>query len=1146
MAASADGPVKPPAGAAPRARPRWVVPAAAGALVLLGAAVALAVALPITLRPRGRGARGYAPLDGARDGSLSRSADVAPGAQRVYYLAADPVQWDYAPSGRNLCKGRPFDEDESLYVTAGKGRVFRKALFRQYTDDTFKTLKKRTDEEEHMGTLGPALRAEVGDTIVVVLRNNAPFPVNAEPGGLDAPNAVSLNTGDTLTYRWRVPESAGPGEEGPSSRFWMYRSTADIVGDTQAGLAGPIVITRRGELGDDGLPAGVDKEIFLMLQVFNENNSPFYDANMAAAGEEALAELTEDDLIEANTKYSINGFLWCNVPKMAMATGERVRWYVSSLGSEDAIHTAHWHGVVFNDSRGHHTDQIPVQSSSLETLDTVADNPGTWLFHCHLNDHMDGGMLALFNVTGAAPAVALGGKVRDYYVGAVLEEWDYAPFGGEMCGGSLVNFSDTAKVFVEPAPGRIGRKYMKARYVEFTDATFKTRKRVAPEWEHLGVMGPLLRGVVGDTLRVTFRNMMPPGSPAVSMHPHGVLYDKSSEGSPYADGLPLAAGDSVAPGKSVVYTWKVPERAGPGPGDFSSVMWMYHSHVMESRDPHAGLFGAMIITSKDLANDDATPKDVDREFVLSFSILDESHSFLLPQNMKKYLPRLAANASAAEAHLEDPGFVEANLKHTINGYLYCNLPGLEFSQARPSRIYFLALGGSGDMHTPNSAEGGLYLDGQRRQAVKLLPGAMLTTDITPMVPGRGLLQCAIYDHMSAGMSAIYMVNTTVKLDNPADAPVRRYFIAAELLDWDYAPLGMDGCRGQPWSEWQEIFVKTTNESMGSRYRKAVFRAYTDATFKTRAPADPLAGTLGPTLRAEVGDKISVHFLNRLPFDASVQLFGGLVPVGNTTAWQVNLAAPAPGPAPAGRRLLRAAAAAGRRLSQITAAQAEAEAVIAQSVANLYTLSAVAPGGTHKYEWLVPDAAGPGSGDGDAVAYAYVSGVDHIKHINAGLAGPLVIYSKGSMPTGKKGEPRELPLLFTIQNEMQSELFEFNLAAETNRTKIKIDKMAVTFPESNLMHAINGYLYCNGPTLQLAPGEKARLILLGFGSEVDMHSAMFPGQTVTHQGASIYSVGVMPATTFIVDLEAGAPGAWDYYCNILDHINAGMKGRLVVG
>jgi hypothetical protein len=51
-----------------------------------------------------------------------------------------------------------------------------------------------------------------------------------------------------------------------------------------------------------------------------------------------------------------------------------------------------------------------------------------------------------------------------------------------------------------------------------------------------------------------------------------------------------------------------------------------------------------------------------------------------------------------------------------------------------------------------------------------------------------------------------------------------------------------------------------------------------------------------------------------------------------------------------------------------------------------------------------------------------------------------------------------------------------------------------------MHAINGFIYCNGPTLQLQPGQKLRLIILGFGSEVDMHSPVFAGQTVTRQGA----------------------------------------------
>jgi len=101
--------------------------------------------------------------------------------------------------------------------------------------------------------------------------------------------------------------------------------------------------------------------------------------------------------------------------------------------------------------------------------------------------------------------------------------------------------------------------------------------------------------------------------------------------------------------------------------------------------------------------------------------------------------------------------------------------------------------------------------------------------------------------------------------------------------------------------------------------------------------------------------------------------------------QVNLPGAAKKPAASGRKLLsgRADAIAQRRLHQITASQAEAEAVIAQSVENLYALGGVAPGAEAHYEWFVPDTAGPASRDGPVVVYSYVSGVDHIKHINAG-------------------------------------------------------------------------------------------------------------------------------------------------------------------
>lgn len=256
------------AGPPPPERSRkWVLPAAAAGLVLLGAGLALAISLPLALRGRSSTSRGFAPLDAAaRDGGDDIGASS--GVERTYYIAADPVEWDYAPTGKNLCKGTRFGEDEQLYVATGPGTKYTKALFREYTDGTFTTQKKRGEDDVHLGVLGPKMHAEVGDTVVVVLRNNAPFPVNVEAGGVLASPAAPANPKDTVTYRWRVPESAGPAEDGPSSRFWMYRSTADIVGDTQAGLAGPIVVAKRGALNAEGnRPSDVDKELFLMLQV---------------------------------------------------------------------------------------------------------------------------------------------------------------------------------------------------------------------------------------------------------------------------------------------------------------------------------------------------------------------------------------------------------------------------------------------------------------------------------------------------------------------------------------------------------------------------------------------------------------------------------------------------------------------------------------------------------------------------------------------------------------------------------------------------------------------------------------------------------------------------------------------------------------
>src|SRR6185369_3731595 len=160
--------------------------------------------------------------------------------------------------------------------------------------------------------------------------------------------------------------------------------------------------------------------------------------------------------------------------------------------------------------------------------------------------------------------------------------------------------------------------------------------------------------------RVVYRNRC---SFPTSMHPHGVFYDKASEGAPYADGTSGArkADDAVPPGGRHTYVWKVPGRAGPGPHDGSSVMWMYHSHTDEIGDTYAGLIGPMIVTARGQARADGTPRSVDRELVAVFQVSDENQSLDLPANLA---------GLAAPPDPEDEGFEESNLMHNINGYVY--------------------------------------------------------------------------------------------------------------------------------------------------------------------------------------------------------------------------------------------------------------------------------------------------------------------------------------------------------------------------------------------------------------------------------------------------------------------------------------------
>ena len=348
------------------------------------------------------------------------------GVTRTYYIAADEVLWDYAPSGNNVgAGGRTFTEEEAPFTEVGPhriGRVVRKAIYRAYTDSTFTAPVVRGEDWDHLGILGPLIRAEVGDTIRIVFRNNAPFPASVHPHGVfydkdseGAPYGDGTTGGDvaddgvapggTHVYVWPVPERAGPTEHEGTTAFWMYHSHTDEIRDIASGLIGPLIITRKGEARADGSPKDVDRELVVGLLEFDENQSWYIEDNVRERA------LKPDEVIFARSPFgdratrpdfgsyfreTINGYLYGNAPGLDMRVGERVRWYLMASTNFE-FHAPHWHGnVVVSDMM--RTDVGQLLPMGMQVADMVPDNAGTWLFHCHVSSHLRMGMTSLYRV----------------------------------------------------------------------------------------------------------------------------------------------------------------------------------------------------------------------------------------------------------------------------------------------------------------------------------------------------------------------------------------------------------------------------------------------------------------------------------------------------------------------------------------------------------------------------------------------------------------------------------------------------------------------------------------------------------------------------------------------------------------------------
>ena len=152
------------------------------------------------------------------------------GRLRKYFIAAEELTWDYAPKNKNEVTGKAFSTENELLTTQTTsqtvGTKYQKVCYVEYTDASFTKKKQRTKDWEHLGFLGPLIRAEVGDEIEVVFKNKHAYPLSLHPHGVfykkDSEGAFYqdnidpkdkstgfVKEGRIVIYRWFVPEQSG-------------------------------------------------------------------------------------------------------------------------------------------------------------------------------------------------------------------------------------------------------------------------------------------------------------------------------------------------------------------------------------------------------------------------------------------------------------------------------------------------------------------------------------------------------------------------------------------------------------------------------------------------------------------------------------------------------------------------------------------------------------------------------------------------------------------------------------------------------------------------------------------------------------------------------------------------------------------------
>ncbi|XP_028630182.1 hephaestin [Grammomys surdaster] len=1003
------------------------------------------------------------------------------GAIRNYYLGIHDMKWNYAPKGKNVITNQTLNNDTvvSSFLKSGKNRIgssYKKTVYKEYSDGTY---TNEIAKPAWLGFLGPLLQAEVGDVILIHLKNFASRPYTIHPHGVfyekDSEGSLypdgssgylkaddSVPPGGSHVYNWSIPESHAPTEADPACLTWIYHSHIDAPRDIATGLIGPLITCKRGTLDGHSPPQrkDVDHNFFLLFSVIDENLSWHLDDNIATyCSDPASVDKEEGAFQDSNRMHAINGFVFGNLPELRMCAQKRVAWHLFGMGNEIDVHTAFFHGQMLS-IRGHRTDVANLFPATFVTAEMVPQKSGTWLISCEVNSHLRSGMQAFYKVDSCSmnpPVDQLTGKVRQYFIEAHEIQWDYGPTGYDgRTGKSLREPGSGPDKYFQKSSSRIGGTYWKVRYEAFKDETFQERIHQEEE-THLGILGPVIRAEVGDTIQVVFYNR---ASQPFSIQPHGVFYEKNSEGTVYNDGT---SHPKVAKSfEKVTYYWTVPPHAGPTAQDPACLTWMYFSAADPTRDTNSGLVGPLLVCKAGALGADGKQKGVDKEFFLLFTVFDENESWYNNANQ-------AAGMLDSRLLSEDvEGFQDSNRMHAINGFLFSNLPRLDMCKGDTVAWHLLGLGTENDVHGVMFEGNTLQLQGMRKGAVMLFPHTFVTAIMQPDNP----------ESVQSIVAALEIANAYQK----------SLIIIVEYVD-----------------------AGTVNTLVLNRLKVGLLVvAVKTPKFvdNKKSQLTDMAVATGATVLGEEGLNLNLEDVKapdlRKIGEVIVTKDDAMLLKGKSDKAQIE-----------------------KCMQEITGELYITTSEVLTYQWNIPERSGPGPSDSACVSWIYYSAVDP-------IKDMYSGLVGPLVICRNGILEPN---------GGRNDMDREFALLFLIFDENQSWYLKENIAIYGPQDATDVNLQDATFLESNKMHAINGKLYANLRGLTVYQGERVAWYMLAMGQDTDIHTVHFHAESFLYQNGHSYRADVVdlfPGTFEVVEMVASNPGAWLMHCHVTDHVHAGME------